>query len=444
MPDCAICCEPFNKSTRLPITCCFVDCEFITCKCCTRKYLLETTADPHCMNCKKAWTDAFLVKNLNRSFCEKEYKLHRKNLLTEREISKLPQTMQFAENQRFIDEEKDKIKSLNEKMLQLKKQVNEIKTQQISCHNAIYNISNGNQNNEKRKFIMACPTNSCRGYLSTQYKCELCKVYTCPTCLDSIGHNKHDPHTCNPDNVTSAELIKKETKPCPSCGVRIFKIDGCNQMWCTECKVAFDYVSGRIDKGTVHNPHYYAHLHNNQNGAIPRNPGDILCGGLCIWHDLQYIIIKKLGITWRNDPNLKDIISTHRSINHITNYELFNTRRMVRELLNLEPLRADYILKKKTKDQFMNLIFRKDTLRKKYNDLLHIYEFISVVGIETFNILKTSNLKNEDYWNESVQKLKELDAVRCICNEQFQKISNTYNNKTLYIGDDWTMTNRKY
>ena len=48
------------------------------------------------MNCKKVWSDQFLVKNLNRTFCEKEYKQHRKELLVDRELSKL-QKLIFAE-----------------------------------------------------------------------------------------------------------------------------------------------------------------------------------------------------------------------------------------------------------------------------------------------------------------------------------------------------------
>ena len=104
---------------------------------------------------------------------------------------------------------------------------------------------------------MACPNNTCRGYLSTQYKCDLCELFTCPDCLEIIGYSQNEPHTCDPNNVASAEMIKKDTKPCPQCGVRIHKIQGCNQMWCTQCKIAFDYATLKIDNGVVHNPHYY-------------------------------------------------------------------------------------------------------------------------------------------------------------------------------------------
>ena len=126
---------------------------------------------------------------------------------------------------------------------------------------------------------MACPDEDCRGFLSSAYKCELCKLYTCSKCHEIIGDKKNNPdHVCNQDSVKSAELIKSETKPCPSCGTRIFKIDGCDQMWCTECHVAFSWRTGRRETGIVHNPHFYQWQRDANNGQAPRVAGDNPCG----------------------------------------------------------------------------------------------------------------------------------------------------------------------
>ena len=43
----------------------------------------------------------------------------------------------------------------------------------------------------------------------------------------------------------------------------ISKIDGCNQMWCTQCHVAFDWKTGAI-QNSVHNPHYFEWLRKNK------------------------------------------------------------------------------------------------------------------------------------------------------------------------------------
>jgi hypothetical protein len=73
-------------------------------------------------------------------------------------------------------------------------------------------------------------------------------------------------------------MIDAETRACPKCGARVFKISGCNQMFCTACNdCAFDWVTGRIET-VIHNPHYYEFQRQLNGGQAPRVPGDILCG----------------------------------------------------------------------------------------------------------------------------------------------------------------------
>jgi len=59
--------------------------------------------------------------------------------------------------------------------------------------------------------------------LSTRYKCGLCGTKTCPQCFEI----KKDDHECQEENLKTAEVLRKETKACPSCGTIINKIDGC-------------------------------------------------------------------------------------------------------------------------------------------------------------------------------------------------------------------------
>lgn len=124
---------------------------------------------------------------------------------------------------------------------------------------------------ERKKFIMKCQSENCPGFLSTQYKCGVCDVYTCSECLET----KDDDHECKKENIESAKMIKKETRSCPTCATRIYKIDGCDQMWCVDCKTAFSWNSGQISNTRIHNPHYYEYLRQTNGGVIPREPGDI-------------------------------------------------------------------------------------------------------------------------------------------------------------------------
>lgn len=140
----------------------------------------------------------------------------------------------------------------------------------------------------RREFVMRCPADDCRGFLSTAYRCGVCSKYTCSDCLEVLGacdggiEALKAGHTCKPDLVETAKAIKKETRPCPKCGARIYKIDGCDQMYCTVdgCQTAFSWQTGHVVTGRIHNPHYYEWLRRQGGGAAPREVGDIPCGGL--------------------------------------------------------------------------------------------------------------------------------------------------------------------
>ena len=128
--DCAICCDDFNKSTKKKVKCEY--CNYCACKSCVRQYLTTTTKDPHCMNCKKAWGQHFMVVNLDRSYNTKEYKNHRKGILLESEISKLPETMEAAQHYQKREELHEENLKLKELENQLKEQLRDITATQAA------------------------------------------------------------------------------------------------------------------------------------------------------------------------------------------------------------------------------------------------------------------------------------------------------------------------
>ena len=494
--NCTICCEKYNKSTNAKIICNITNCNFEACKTCTRTYLLNTTNDPHCMKCKNPWTTDFLIENLNKSYMENDYKKHRKQLLLDKAISKTPELMNLAEQNKLIDTEKEKLNKLTNELKEIRKVYNKIQKSIQETRLKIHRLRSGEDTEtcDRKKFIMPCPSNTCKGYLSTQYKCNLCELYTCPDCFDILGYNKTDHHTCKEENLTSAQLIKKETKGCPKCGVRIFKISGCDQMWCTECKVAFSWNTGKIVLNeSIHNPHYYQYMQNN-NINTPRNPGDIICGGLIHHYNLQMItsnlynisknitinksdyeiIIKELtsssaststptilkSILENKTPTTKPNIllalitllnNLHRLINHITNVDLINCRRKVREFSNHDHLTIDYILNKKTKDELSTCILRNDNLRKKNTELLNIYELLSVVGIERFNNISNYYTTNKtdltkstpktttntiEFLNLIINSINEINETINMTNDVLKQISYNYNITVIIIDYD--------
>lgn len=115
-----------------------------------------------------------------------------------------------------------------------------------------------------------CTWPDCHGFVKTSL-CDVCGRHTCPSCFMP----RDEGHQCRPENVESAQLIRKDTKSCPSCHVPIYRSMGCPQMWCTQCNTAFDWTTLRIlPRTAVHNPHYFEWLARNRD----REPAGVDCG----------------------------------------------------------------------------------------------------------------------------------------------------------------------
>ena len=122
---------------------------------------------------------------------------------------------------------------------------------------------------ERQEFIKACPSNNCKGFLSSAWKCGLCDLWSCPSCHEIKGDSRDAEHACDPDKVLTVQMIQKEAKSCPKCGVQICKIEGCDQMWCTSCNTGFNWRTGKIANGPIHNPHYFEWLRTQGIAPVP-------------------------------------------------------------------------------------------------------------------------------------------------------------------------------
>jgi hypothetical protein len=231
------------------VKCYFSNCGYESCKECVRTYLTSITTDPHCMKCRNKWNIEFTKTALNASFMEKDYRVHRRKILTDTEIAKIPEYYEGALRYGKISESDKQMAEIINQIAELRNQISELYRE----HEQI-RINMGNISQVARKFVMPCQTGGCRGMLSSQYKCDLCLKHTCPKCFVVV---EGGDHVCKQEDVDTVEELRKNTRPCPNCGMRISKIDGCDQMWCTECKTAFSWSKGTVEKGVVHNPHYY-------------------------------------------------------------------------------------------------------------------------------------------------------------------------------------------
>ena len=285
--ECAVCLDPYNKSTRTPVKC--HSCGYQACRQCYATFILDpSNTHPNCMNCHKEFQREFLVDNFTLKFVSKDWKEHRERTILQKERALLPTRQPVAEMVKRKDE-------LNTECNELLEQMNALRAKHYACTTEKARLEHrirvgpaadaalpgsAATQREHAAFIRPCPNTAanCRGFLSTQWKCNLCNMWACKDCHEMKGATQDTPHVCNADNLASAKLIDAETRACPKCGARVYKISGCNQMFCTACNdCAFDWVTGRIET-VIHNPHYYEFQRQLHGGQAPRVPGDILCG----------------------------------------------------------------------------------------------------------------------------------------------------------------------
>jgi len=197
-----------------------------------------------------------MLAHLPRSFVLGEYKRHRSTILFEREASYFPQTMEFIRQ----DKERQEIQTLISHLQEQKRGLlQKIRQEQ----ERLLTLSQHPQNTTSSHFQRGCAAVECRGYVDGRNGlCAICQCRTCLSCNVLIGKGEDDGatttvHTCREEDRLNWEHIQKHTKPCPNCTIRIHRISGCKQMWCPQCHTAFDYVTSKIERGTIHNPHYF-------------------------------------------------------------------------------------------------------------------------------------------------------------------------------------------
>ena len=218
------------------------------------------------------------------------------------------------------------------------------------------------------RFTRACPKESCKGYLNSAWNCGLCKTKFCKECHVEDTEN----HICNDDDIATAKLIMSETKPCPGCSISVTKLDGCDQMWCTQCRTAWDWKTGRIQT-RVHNPHYFEYLRSrggDENQVVaPRNPDEIRCGREFDHAFISsfYYIMKRLNVDLELNSGIASVIAGWNELNNNA------TDRNLGDSPDTQQLRIDYMRGKLTEAEFKKRVQMK---HKKWNKDVEIRDLV--------------------------------------------------------------------
>jgi len=398
--------------------------------------------DPHCVNCKKFFSIDFISSNCTKTFIKDQLKQHRTAVLMERERALLPATQQLAAREK---QKKIINKEINDLYLERynltvnhRIKISNINYSINQCYFRLRNVENGSeqQSSKSNLFIRKCPVNDCRGFLNGKFICGTCESVICKDCNEPVtdpnvhvtSSNVHvnDPnvHVCNPEHVKTMELLRRDTKPCPSCGCMITKIPGgCDQMFCMECHKAFSWSNGTIERGVIHNPHYYEFVRSQNNGVIPRNPGDQLCGGLPGIYNL--IDLLKSYLVQRTVIN--NFTNLHRTIVHIQHAEIRNV------INDNTHLRVKYLNNEISESEFKRTIELNERKYQKFTKINEINTMFVNIGTEILIAIVNYQPKNDQVngkSNDFIQMINEqsiiIDNLITYYNDHISRICKFY------------------
>jgi len=439
--ECTICYD--DSPTSKAVTC--LKCENTCCINCFQRFLLEKSdLSPVCMhnNCEKKLTIQNIINATDKKWFEERYKPYRSDLLMKIEKTKLNETIEAA-----------KIYQETFYVLANKDYSYEIHENASICQDVFgkgwegFNFSA----NEPRPistykgFQFGCPNIGCLGKV-IESVCNLCASNICLDCHEII---RTKDHVCNKDIVESIKAVFKESRPCPKCSALISKIEGCDQMFCTQCHTTYSWDTGELITGFVHNPHYFAWL-DEQKKKLPMRI-NIACEEF-INYERLISIFNHYQLNMKTPPfppmtTFFDKLPTiehyrlafkrlHANILHVraTSGNHANIR-----MVDNHDLRVKLIIEEINEKDMLNELFKRDYDFHRYISYFNIYLLVFQTTGILFDNLWAYHFDNKKCVDKSVLKTEPFEYMHSIY-FQIQKILEygneclDYNNKT--YGED--------
>lgn len=338
-PTCAVCFSEYEPQ-RPCITC--TACGVQACRECVRAYLVSVLNPSCVQCHRHWDTTTLLACGVGQSWVNGPLRAHRETMLWDLEQARLPDTQplallmqaEHAAQQAYLEAQKaletcgaefelcdvscdhasygelaarhDKLRRVKEsKMYAASRAQRRVRTWIANAADPHHRQSRQKPANEVSAaavVVQRCPQPDCLGFVTAgSMTCGMCAAVLCKRCRRVVvvggsggtgtgsgtgtGTGSGGTagaaaavHVCDPSDVATVKLLKSDTKPCPKCAAPIYKIDGCDQMWCTACHVAFSWTTGAVVETAIHNPHYFAFI---RQGGIVQGPTGPVGGPAC-------------------------------------------------------------------------------------------------------------------------------------------------------------------
>lgn len=253
-------------------------------------------------------------------------------------------------------------------------------------------------------------------------------------------------------------------------------VKNCDQMYCTQCHVAFSWRTGDIVRnGRVHNPHYFDYLRQQNGGVIRREVGDEPGGGAAagggaaeaggcdagdrlptVWNLRNAMRACQVRGIVLGDADVSRFWSVYRCLLHVQDVELvrYPAARPVDLRANMD-IRKQYLRGQLSEEAFKARLQQREKKRAKCDEVGQVLSTLVQVGSERVQALMqfmqlaaqrpaAAGAHPAGARNALVKQLQAcvdaLEQLRVYVNTSLQAVGKRFNNKVPHIVEDWSVT----
>lgn len=445
---CAICVETFNRTIRKKVSC--QSCQTDICGACIKRFLADTVQEPNCMNCHELYSTDFLDANFTKAYRKSALSKVRTHVIVEREKRHLPELQHRAAAlkhfDRLVEEENnlrteyykteevafhlkasqknyalivarkdmkdtDLYKDAAEEMKRIQGELQlvnavlkdirntmDVLQEEQSKYHDIYN----NGGTKAVETIVRCVKEGCKGFLDeSTSKCGLCNTQACLKCHLEISED--ECHVCKQEDIDTVTAISNETKPCPTCNTRIFRDYGCDQMWCTQCHTTFNWHTGKIEHGRIHNPHYLQWVRARKNAVSIRELGDVPCGGLPLLSEVQNKL-QDIGVSnaYRIYASVIYKLTQTIATKEMNKYPVVHGRTEEMNIISIQ-----YLANRISEPVWTAQLFKTEQVKEMNKEHRQILDMMLAVLVDYFHRI-TTEIESEEHLCEIINEIEQL------------------------------------
>ena len=251
--ECDICMENYTAVKRKKCKCDF--CGYESCRACIQQNFLEHPLGLNCTNCGETFDENWLHANIPSHFFKRRLPKAQKEKLFSTEEYNIAKIKRLLKIRDHVPDILGKLKSRIE-ILDREKKLLEFHYQHLKRQDADFLNGDLYQNADIIEQHMAQFIFEESGGI---------KVVT----------SDQNPFYKKPgqEEIQEKKLEKLGAKPCPSCGIHLQKEDGCLNMWCPMCHLAFNWNTLNVTRSVkVDNPHYDDWVLNQERNVSRERP----------------------------------------------------------------------------------------------------------------------------------------------------------------------------